>query len=139
VLEGVGIDATVEGLCACARDGPRSPGTGPLHAACHAVGGTALHPCAESGIGQGAGRRDGVAVVASTPRTDGGRPAQDARLLGLRQHGLSRRQGIITNVAFEGAPRWAPWRRMTVILHVTAGQTLLIGAKWLRLKFSRCC
>ena len=130
MLEWVLIDETVAVLCECARDFPRSPRTRPIHEACHALGGKALHPFAERGIGTVEGRRDGVDVVASDHRTDGLRPAKDARLLGLLQHGLSRRQGIITKVAFEGAHRCAPWRRMTFTLQVTDGNMLLIGAKW---------
>jgi hypothetical protein len=45
----------------------------------------------------------------------------------------------MAHVAFEGAHRVAPWRRMTFMLHVTYSDALLIGAKWLRLKFSRFC
>jgi hypothetical protein len=77
--------------------------------------------------------------VPSDHRTDGLRTAKDSGLLGLLEYGLSGCQRIIATWTFEGAHRCAPWKRMLFIPHVTYGDTLLIGAKGLRLKFSRFC
>ena len=88
VCQRVLIDEAVEVPFERAGHFARSPGARPIHEACHALGGKALHPFSESGIGKVEGRRDGVDVVASDYCTDSLRPAKDAHLLGLLQHGL---------------------------------------------------
>ena len=82
MLERVLIDEAVEMLCECARNFARSPRTRPIHQACHAVIGKALHPFAEGRVGKVEGRRDSADVVASDHRTDGLRPAKDTGLFG---------------------------------------------------------
>jgi hypothetical protein len=139
MLQGVLINETIAVLCQCARDFVWSTGTWTIQPALGALLGKALLPCAEGRIGQVARRGDGMDVGACDDLTDGLRAAKDAGLLRLREHGLERRQRLMAHVAFEGAHRVAPWRRMTFMLHVTYSDALLIGAKWLRLKFFRFC
>jgi hypothetical protein len=95
--------------------------------------GEALYPFTEGRIGKVEQRGDGIDVVARDDLTDRLRAAKDPGFCRLLEHGLSCRQRIIAKVAFEGTHRFAPWRR------ITACYTLLIGAKWLRLKFPRFC
>ena len=88
MLERILIDEAVEMLFECAGDFARSPGTRPIHQACHAVVGKALHPLAESRVGKVEGRRDSAAVVASDHRTDSLCTAKDTGLFSLLKYGL---------------------------------------------------
>ena len=102
----------------------------------HALGtlrGKALPPGAEGRSGQVEQRGDSLDLVARDDLTDGLRAAKDPDLCGLLEHGVSCRQRISAQVACERPQRLAPWRRMTY------SDTLLSGAKWLRLKFLRFC
>jgi hypothetical protein len=111
-------DEAVKMLGECARDLAHSPRTRPLHQAGHAVVCNALPPCAEGRVGTVEGRRDRVDVVARAHRTDGWCPTKDAGLLGLLQHGLSSRQGVLTHAAVERTHRWAP---CTLLLGMAMG------------------
>ena len=108
VLEWVLIDETVEGLCECARDFAWSPGTRPIHQACHALVGKALHPFAAGRIGKGASGGDRMDMVPSDDRTDGLGAAQDTGFPGLLEHGVSGGQRINAKMAFEGTHHSAP-------------------------------
>ena len=88
MLERILIDEAVEMLFECAGDFARSPRTRPIHQACHAGVGKALHPFAEGRVGKVEGRRDSADVVASNDLPDGLRPAKDPSLLGLLQDSL---------------------------------------------------
>jgi hypothetical protein len=88
VLEWVLIDETVEVLFECARDFAWSPRTRPIHQACHALVGKALHPFAEGRIGKVEGCGDSIDMVPSDDRTDGLGAAKDAGLPGLLEHGI---------------------------------------------------
>lgn len=88
MLERVLIDEAVEMLCECAGDFARSPRTRPIHQACHAGVGKALHPFAEGRVGKVEGRRDSADVVASDHRTDSLCTAKDTGLFGLFKPGL---------------------------------------------------
>ena len=128
MLEGLVIHEAVEVLCKCTGHCARSPGTRAIQQALWPLLRKALHPFSERGIGQVAGRRDGVETSACHDLTDGLRTAKDPGLLGLFQDGLSGRQRLIGKVAFQGAHCFAPWGRRTFVSHVTYGDTLLIGA-----------
>jgi hypothetical protein len=121
VLKRVVIAEAVEVLCECARDVARPARTRTIHETGRALVGTALHPCAEGRVGTVEGRRDGVDMVASNDLPYGLRPAKAPSLRGLLQDGLSGRQRMLGKVAFEGAHGFAPWKRRTVVSHMTCG------------------
>jgi hypothetical protein len=109
VLQGVWIAETVAVRCESARACARSPGTRPIHQACHALVGKALPPWAEGRMGTMAGRGDPLERVPSDHRMAGLGTAKDTRLLGLLAHGCSGRERMVRQGAFEGAHRLAPW------------------------------
>ena len=88
MLEGVLIDQAIEVLFQRARDFGRATGARAIQQALGPLLRKALHPFAESGIGQVEGRGDGVDLLTCHDLTDGLRPAKDPRLLGLLQDGL---------------------------------------------------
>jgi hypothetical protein len=139
VLEGVLIDEVIEVWFECAGDFAWATGARAIQQTLGPLIGKALHPFAEGRIGKMAGRGDTIDMVTSDHRMDGLCTAKDTRLLGLLEHGFSGRERMIGKVAFEGAHRLAPWGRMTFVSYVTHGDPRLIGASWLRLKFSRFC
>jgi hypothetical protein len=88
VLEGRLVHEPIAVLFECARHCGRAPRTWAIHQARRSLLGKALHPCAQSRMRKVKGRGDGMDVVASDNLTDDWRAAKDARLLGLREHGI---------------------------------------------------
>jgi hypothetical protein len=127
------VDEAMEMLFSLAGHFGGSTGAWPIQQALRTLAGEALDPFAEGRIGKVEQRGDGIDVVAHADLTDSLRAAKDSGFFRLLEHGLQRRQRISAKVAFEGTHRLAPWKR------ITACYTLLIGAKWLRLKFPRFC
>jgi hypothetical protein len=133
MLEWVLIDEALEMPCKCTRHWGGATSTGALQQALGTVLGKALDPWAEGRIRHVEQRGTGLEVVARDDLADGLRAAKDPRVLRRFAHGVSRRQRLSAQVACEGTHGLAPWRRMT------DRETLLIGAKRLRLKFPRFC
>jgi len=115
VLKGIVIDKAVERLCEGAGHFAWPPGTRAIQQTLGPLLRKALHPFSESRIGQVEGLGDGVNMVACHDLTASLCPAEDPRLLGLLQYGLSGRQRMSGKVAFEGAHDFAPWGRRTFV------------------------
>ena len=90
VLEGIVVDEALAVLFPCARHGARATGPGAIPQALGTVLRKALHPLAQCGMGPTDGGRDSVDMATSDDLTDGLRATQDAGLLRLLEHGLSR-------------------------------------------------
>src|SRR5262249_21709993 len=115
VLQGVLLAETLEGLFQLAGDLGGAPRARTIHPALGTMLGKALHPCADGGMSHMERLGDGVEMVAHHDLTDGLGTANDPRRFGLLQHGIEGRERMIGKVAFEGAPRFAPWRRMPFV------------------------
>ena len=139
MLEGVLIDQAIEVLFEFTSHCGWAARARAIHQALRPLLGKALHPFAEGRMRQVKGRGDGPDVVASDDLPDGLRTAKEAGLLGLREHGISGRQCISAKMAFEWAHCFAPGGWPRGISYVRDRDALLIGAKWLRLKFPRFC
>jgi hypothetical protein len=102
------IDEPIAVLFELVRHFGRSTGVRAILQAWGSLLGKALHPFAQGGIGKVEGLGDGLDVLARDHLPDGLRTAQDAGVLGLLEHGVSGRQHLSREVAFEGTHRFAP-------------------------------
>ena len=102
MLQGVLVDEAIEVLFQRAGDFGRSPGAGAIPQPPRALGGKAMDPLAEGGIGKGEGVRDGWQALAFDDLAHGLGTAEDAGFPGLLSEGISRRERVIGKVQFEG-------------------------------------
>lgn len=108
MFQGVLIDQAIEVPFEFTRHFGWAARARAIHQALRSLLGKALPPFAEGRIRKVKGRGDGVDVVARDDLPNGLRAAKDAGLLGLLEHGIEGRQGIIAKMAFEGAHGFAP-------------------------------
>jgi hypothetical protein len=102
MLQGVWIDQTIEVLFQRARDVGRSSGARAIDYTLRAVGGKAIDPLAEGGIGQGEGVRDRLQAVAFDDLAHGLGTAEDAGFPGLLDADISGRKRVVGTVPCEG-------------------------------------
>jgi hypothetical protein len=98
------LDAALEGLCPRARDVRRAPGAWAGAAAWRALGGKAMDPLAQRGIGQRPGVGDGVEALALDDVAHGWGTAEAPSRCGLFQARVYSGEGVIGQVQCEGAP-----------------------------------
>jgi hypothetical protein len=102
MLQGVLVDEAIEVLFQRTGDFGRSPGAGAIPQPPRALGGKAMDPLAEGGIGKGEGVRDGLQALAFDDLAHGLGTAEDAGFPGLLYEGISSRERVIGKVQFEG-------------------------------------
>jgi len=88
MLQGVLVDEAIEVLFQRTGDFGRSPGAGAIPQPPRALGGKAMDPRAEGGIGKGEGVRDGVQALAFDDLAHGLGTAEDAGFPGLLYEGI---------------------------------------------------
>jgi len=102
MLQGVLVDEAIEVLFQRTGDFGRSPGAGAIPQPPRALGGKAMDPLAEGGIGKGEGVRDGLQALAFDDLAHGLGTAEDAGFPGLLYEDISSRESVIGKVQFEG-------------------------------------
>jgi len=102
MLQGVLVDEAIEVLFQRTGDFGRSPGAGAIPQPPRALGGKAMDPLAEGGIGQRERIGDGVQAGAFDDCTDRLSATEDPGLFRLFQHRIQRWEGVLGKVELKG-------------------------------------
>jgi hypothetical protein len=103
VLQRVLLDEAIEVFFQCTGHCGRATGAGAIHQAVDTLGGKAMDPLAQRGIGKGQRSRNRLEALAFDDVAHSLGTAEDASLFRLFQEDISSGEGVIGKVEFEGA------------------------------------